>query len=189
MRFQGFVDGYVLPIVAGKKPQVQAFATNINGGWEAWLQVEVYWVLAHSAAGVFQFNREPQYPGSLLKADFNFIAGNSREITIWVELKTQRRNDMIQAAREFMADIKKLKDYFPTGNQNYAGSIAVIPNGNARDNLNIARDTAFEKQGGDILPKIYYAVLDPNGKKTGNLQNSAYFPNVNQPTVLFYVYL
>ena len=185
MRFQGFVDQILIPIANNKRQEIADFAFDLRGGWEGWLQVECYWQLTITT-GVLNFTREPWYPGGGYKADFAFTPGNSQQVTIWVELKTQRQDNIGQAAREFSDDAIKLIQNFPVGAQNYPGAVAVIPNGGTEDILTDSRAAVGQRMGNAYLNKIRYAALAGEGVMRGNLSDQTTWPNIDDTTVALF---
>jgi len=62
MRFQALVDQFVVPEVYSKGEEIYLFATRLDGGWEGWLQVELYLRMALAEEyGIAVFDREPKY--------------------------------------------------------------------------------------------------------------------------------
>jgi len=164
MRFQALVDQFVVPEVYSKGEEIYLFATRLDGGWEGWLQVELYLRMALAEEyGIAVFDREPKYPGSNLKADFKFETLRSPGVTTWVELKTQKhRPDIV-------------------------GSIVVIPAGNAQEILETARATVQSNSQQINLEDVFVRVIAANGDvlKT-TLYHQADFPNTeNTPVVLY----
>ncbi len=181
MRFQQFVENYVAPILL-KDPRVQVYSTALDGGWEGWLQVEIFSELYPE--GVV-FTREPTYPGgSNKRADFNFVSATSPEITVWVELKTQRLGSVDRALAEFLSDIDKINDFFPRGGPFYAGAVVAIPNGGSREILEYARAQLAPHVS---LPDIRFAVPTIGGVDHGTLfDDPSSFPDDPGAPVLLY---
>ncbi|MEO7098942.1 MAG: hypothetical protein ABI162_06240 [Luteolibacter sp.] len=112
-------------------------SSNLSGGWEAWLQtVFAYRVFAQRAAS--DFNREVVYTGTALRCDLWFQGGTG----IWVELKTQRRQNYANTVADFANDISKimgLTTAFRQTNVNVAMAIFKLSNAD-RASLNDIRN-------------------------------------------------
>lgn len=169
MRFEGFVDGFVVPVVRADYDRIRVFASDLRGGWEVWLQVQIFWALRNSDDGVQEFTREPVYPGGNKKADFNFVPLTADRVTIWVELKTQRQGNIAHAIREFDSDVIKLEDNFPTDGRNTAGAIVVIPVGSSEEILSAARERLTGTR--ISLERYKYRVIDRDHVHRGDLFN------------------
>lgn len=194
MRFPAFINDIVVPVSVAQKRQMQNFAEKIEGGWEVWLQVEIYWFLVTETSGVLTFRREPQYPNSWnpfrskKRADFNFVPRTSQNVTIWVELKTQRANNILRAAEEFCDDVNKLHEDFPNDATNYPGAIVVVPNGNSKLILDVFHQSVMNRLGPDWPHHISYQVVTPGGIAHGKLNEQYQFPKDRQdPVILSYV--
>lgn len=127
MRFNNFVKYIVAQTVKDKYSTVSDLAENINGGWEVWLQVEIFMKLQNTDAGLLSFNREIPYGHQILRADFNFVPLNAQDVTTWVELKTERKSDVDKSIYEFIKDCKKVDDVQLNSENNSCGSVVVIP--------------------------------------------------------------
>lgn len=189
MRFRDLVTQVVVPIMVEQQAKTQVFASQLRFGWESWLQVEIYWAL-RSLEGVRSFEREPVYPGSRLRADFNFVTQRSPNVTIWVELKAQRERNIEQVVAELSNDMVKLRQSFPTGPSDYGGAIAVAPIGGTQAILTVARAAilAHPNLGPGCLAWVSYYALSGRGVSTGNLANPTTWPSdPNAPVILAYV--
>lgn len=153
MRFTGFVTN-VGKEVHHQLDNVRDLARNVIGGWEGWLQVQIY-LRMKKEAGVAEFRREVPYPRGNAKCDF--VLSPSRGSNIWVEMKVQRIADPQQPVNDFIADINKLpKEGF--GANDMAGAVVVIPH-NAWDALEHfkSRFSDYQKAG--------YCLVDSGGVK------------------------
>jgi len=143
---------------------VRDLAQNVIGGWEVWLQVQIY-LRMKKAAGVAEFRREVPYPRGNARCDF--VISPSKGSNIWVEPKVQRIADPQQPVNDFIADINKIpKEGF--GANDVAGAIVVIPH-NAWDALQHfkSRFTDYKKAGyclvdsGDVTRTVTFSELEP----------------------------
>jgi hypothetical protein len=101
------------------------YAQNINGGWEVWLQVQLYTRLKNEN-GVLAFTREESYPGGGNRCDFTYVPRNASSTMTWVELKVQRNADVRQPVDDFAKDINKISSgHFNPSDT--AGAVVVIP--------------------------------------------------------------
>ncbi len=134
MRFQQFVQDVVVPTAQSNYAKINDLATKINGGWEVWFQVEMYFRLAAGVRGIsvqdddIVFTREPLYPNSALRADFNFTPSNSDTTLTWVELKVERKANYRVALDEFRRDIDKVQGVARNlGPNDTVGAVVLVP--------------------------------------------------------------
>ena len=100
---------------------IKYLSEQTKGGWESWLQVEIFLDFRRDWQNFF---REVQFPGSSKLADFMF---ESNGIRIWVEIKTRNRNGIEQAIDGFQSDISKLSDINLAPQTNTVGALVVFP--------------------------------------------------------------
>ncbi|KIL35171.1 hypothetical protein SD71_16230 [Cohnella kolymensis] len=93
-------------VVQKQYDKVVNLATNINGGWEVWMQCEIFLKL-HENNNNIVFDREVTYDQSTLRADFTFVPLNAPDTKTWVELKVLKMSKTDVAVVEFMRDITK----------------------------------------------------------------------------------
>ncbi|MFB5679069.1 hypothetical protein ACE3NQ_29580 [Paenibacillus terreus] len=131
MRFNNFVRKDVCGEVKTKYSTMVDLARNIKGGWEGWLQVQIYLRLNKDGeVGTQSFTREEYYPGLLTRSDFTFVPTNASNTKTWVELKVLRNEDADTAVKEFMEDITKItKNEVKNsiGSEDTLGAILVAP--------------------------------------------------------------
>ena len=98
-------------IVQTNAQKIHTIIQSVNGGWEGWLQVETALALNALGGNGTQWQRERAYPGvNNNRCDVWVQPGNSQDIKIWVELKTQNSvtnaNDNVLG--RYLADMQKL---------------------------------------------------------------------------------
>lgn len=125
MRFQQFVERAVNPVAHRHHAQIGDLAVHIDGGWEVWMQVEIYLILRNLNGGLRNFRREAHYPDSTKRSDFSFVPANADSTTTWVELKVEKRGDVPDALNRFGADIAKLGEISLPQNDT-AGAVVCI---------------------------------------------------------------
>lgn len=126
MRFQQFAQNIAVPVAQAEYDEARNLAVNINWGWEPWLQVEYFLALQQHGPGLHAFHREPQYPASLLRADFNFVPANAQATTTWVELKVENNGDAAGAIHRYYGDIEKIQGVHVGANDS-VGALVIVP--------------------------------------------------------------
>jgi hypothetical protein len=58
MRYQSFVQSVVVKTVAANFAKIDAFAGQVHGGWEGWLQLEIYYYAVTNKLNLGLFERE-----------------------------------------------------------------------------------------------------------------------------------
>jgi hypothetical protein len=163
MRFNGFVKTTVGDIVHLKYDKVVSLATNINGGWELWLQCEIFLKLLKEAQDKgmnpdnLGFTREQQYPNSNKISDFAFVPPSADTTKTWVELKVQKKSNVEAAIDEFIQDINKF-DTLHFAETETAGAMLVVP-----VNPWGALNKAQAMLGSSRNNKLGYVLADANG--------------------------
>ena len=182
MRFQGFIYDIVNRITQEKHDKLSNLAENINGGWEVWMQVELFFSLQKGPLGLSEFEREPTYPNSGGKrADFLFRSSNAPGVSTWVELKTQKKSNERDAADRFFQDCRKIND-INLGYDNTLGAVVIIPR-----KVNEALDYARVNAPADFREKICFYLVDSNEVSSlYSLSNPLVKAKSDQIVVMYY---
>jgi hypothetical protein len=181
MRFQQFIEDIVNKKVQNKINEVKNLSKHIDGGWEVWLQVELFFKLQDSdqTRGLKDFNREPHY-SSGQRADFNFVPKNADQSTTWVELKVQRNEQVQQPIAEFKTDFDKIKAV-TIGPNDTAGAMVVVAR-KAKDALvEAARIFVLDKD------KVLYFIVKPDSISSKRSLSSGDFGDADGHVVVMYV--
>ena len=155
MRFQQFVTRVVNPVVQEEFESIEILASEIDGGWESWMQIELYFRLRELDGGIYAFGREKRYPGRGI-CDFCFRSNNAPDVTTWVELKVQLHADPTNTVDRFANDIEKVRRS-GIGYNDTAGAVVVIP-----FHAEVAIESAREKYT-YLKNRIRYYLIDSQG--------------------------
>ena len=103
-------------VVEGNLAKIESIVTNVNGGWEIWLQVEAALGLAFAignAGGNSSWAREQVYPAPFNHYRCDIQLEPAKGTMIFVEMKVQNDpHDNILA--RFKADIDKIRNNLDT---------------------------------------------------------------------------
>jgi hypothetical protein len=103
----GFLQQIIVEDATSPQPIISYFLNNnLYGGWEYWLQVEFARVTIRNASEKMEVYREENFPGTRLRCDLMFEP--ARGAKMWVELKTQRRENYGETFAEFMNDVLRI---------------------------------------------------------------------------------
>jgi len=185
MRFNNFVKDIVGNEVKHQFDNVVNLSQNINGGWEVWLQVQLFLRLnSPNNVGTQSFTREEKYNGLAIKSDFAFVPKNAADTKTWVELKVQRNGDFNQAVEEFIEDINKISDPQVKNSlrsNDTAGAVVVIPY-RPWDALGILHGL-FQSN----FPKVGYCLVDRTSvSPTATLNNPPQQSDVQGKVLILY---
>jgi hypothetical protein len=149
MRYQSFVQSVVVKTVAANFAKIDAFAGQVHGGWEGWLQLEIYYYAVTNKLNLGLFEREKPYPAKQGIADFAFNPANASDMTLWSELKVQTA--VTNVFQSYEGDIHKIVQIkFPKPEANTVGAMAVFSGAN-QDLATTRKWAAGNKSSGYVI--------------------------------------
>lgn len=172
------IQKIITPVLTNQWGKVITFATRMNGGWEAWLQVEIAsaWLDAIGNNNFLNFARESYYyPSTGEKADFKYWTTNSQGVStpaVWQELKVDNASaTTMQTLKNFANDVFKVSGQkgnrpaqVPTGGLVPIDTVAAIA---VLVGQKLPRDAKTNNATRDTLATILAQTLSSKAPKSG----------------------